>query len=136
MTQMGMGNHDIHAPLAWMGVQTAGFHFVAPLSVTGSLWAHQDAGVRKRSLALLQLYEESWKSCSGVGNDNSRHALEHYAFVQVLAKHINRTDRTSVLITSKRGRVFIRFIHNEIIVQRIYDDDEWHYWCHEVQWEG
>ncbi|KAK7017013.1 hypothetical protein VNI00_018762 [Paramarasmius palmivorus] len=122
------GNNDIHAALERMGVQTAGFHFAAPLSVLGRLWAHQDAGVRKRSLALLRLYEESWKSCSGVENDKYQHHHERLAFVWVLAKHINCTDRTSVLMTSKRGREFIRFIHHEIITQWMYRGakfDEW-----------
>ncbi|KAK7037844.1 hypothetical protein VNI00_010805 [Paramarasmius palmivorus] len=124
----GKGNNDIHTALERMGMQTAGFHFVAPLSVLGSLWAHQDAGVRKQSLALLRLYKESWKSCSSVAGN--KHRYERLAFVLVLAKLINHTDRTSVLITSKRGREFIRFIHHEIINQGFYswgafDDAEW-----------
>ncbi|KAK7017076.1 hypothetical protein VNI00_018706 [Paramarasmius palmivorus] len=127
----GKSDNDIHAALERMGVQTAGFHFVAPLPVMGRLWAHQSAGVRKRSLVLLLLYEKSWKSCSGVENDDDdRHRDERLAFTLVLAKHINCTDHTSVLITSKRGREFIRFIHHEIITQWIYssvciDDAEW-----------
>ncbi|KAK7014457.1 hypothetical protein VNI00_019351 [Paramarasmius palmivorus] len=132
MTWTGEDNYSIPAALDQMGVQTAGFHFVAPLSVTARLWAHQDAGVRKQSLALLQLYKESWKSCSGVENGiHGRHFDERLAFVRVLAKHINYTDRTSVLITSKQGREFIRFIHHEIITQRLdvyaplFDRVEW-----------
>ncbi|KAK7037849.1 hypothetical protein VNI00_010810 [Paramarasmius palmivorus] len=122
----GKSDDAIPAALGQMGVQTAGFHFVAPLSVLGRLWAHQDAGFQKRGLALLHLYEESWKSCSGVENDgDDRHRKERTAFVSVLAKHINRTDHTSVLITSKRGRGFIRFIHNEIICQRLYAQSYW-----------
>ncbi|KAK7014058.1 hypothetical protein VNI00_019441 [Paramarasmius palmivorus] len=119
--------HGFHAALKRMGVQTAGFHFVAPFSVLGRLWAHQDAGVQKQSLVLLRLYEESWKSCSGVENDDDeRHLEERTAFTTVLAKHINRTDRTSVLITSRHGQEFIKFIHNEIIAQKLYNQRKLH----------
>ncbi|KAK7037843.1 hypothetical protein VNI00_010804 [Paramarasmius palmivorus] len=117
------GNNDIQGALKRMGVQTSCFHFTTPLSVMGRLWAHQDAVVREPSLHLLGLYEESWKSCSSVDSDkNSTHYSERLAFVLVLAKHINRTDRTSVLITRKRGQEFIRFIHHEIITKGVYHD--------------
>ncbi|KAK7017014.1 hypothetical protein VNI00_018763 [Paramarasmius palmivorus] len=130
---MGNRDSDIRAALEQMGMQTAGFHFVTPLSVTGRLWAHQDAGVQKRALTLLQLYEESWKSCSGVENDDDDgHLKERLAFIWVLAKHITHTDRTSVLITSKRGREFIRFIHHEIITQQFYCYDPF---FNHVEWQ-
>ncbi|KAK7043852.1 hypothetical protein VNI00_008017 [Paramarasmius palmivorus] len=110
-----------YAALEQMGLRTADSHFVAPLSVIGRRWVHQDASVRKRSLVLLRLYEQSWKSCSSSEDDRfHRHRYERLAFILVLAKHINRTDRTSVLITSKRGQEFIRFIHNEILIQQLY----------------
>ncbi|KAK7037837.1 hypothetical protein VNI00_010798 [Paramarasmius palmivorus] len=115
------GHDDFRAALERMGVQTTGFHFVIPLSVTGRLWAHQDADVQRRSLALLRLYEESWKACSSVENvDDNRHLFERIAFISAFARHIKGTDRTSVLITSKQGQEFIRFIHNQIITQGLY----------------
>ncbi|KAK7037842.1 hypothetical protein VNI00_010803 [Paramarasmius palmivorus] len=119
---------EFPAALEQMGLQTAGLHFVVPLSVAGRLWTHPDAGVRKRSLALLRLYEEYWKLCSSVENyDESLHRCERLAFICALAKHVNCTDRTSVLITSRRGQEFIRFIHNQIITQGIHRvvEPEW-----------
>ncbi|KAK7047590.1 hypothetical protein VNI00_006358 [Paramarasmius palmivorus] len=119
MTQEAGG--DFRAALQLMGVQTTGFHFVVPLSVTGRLWTHPDDSVRKRSISLLELYEKSWKSCSGVENvDERRYRLESFGFIRALAKHIERTDRTSVLITSTTGREFIRFIHYEIVARKFY----------------
>ncbi|KAK7037838.1 hypothetical protein VNI00_010799 [Paramarasmius palmivorus] len=130
MTAAGVHGDDFHAALQWMDVQTVDFCFVAPLSVLGRLWTHQDAGVRKRSLTFLRLYEDSWKSCSSVENDDDfRHLFERVSFTWALAKHINRTDRTSILITSERGREFIRFIHHKIIDQFIYRERVWAYFC-------
>uniref|UniRef100_A0A0W0F5G8 Uncharacterized protein n=1 Tax=Moniliophthora roreri TaxID=221103 RepID=A0A0W0F5G8_MONRR len=40
--------------------------------------------------------------------------------MRVLANHINCKDRVSALLTSKRGQVFIRFIHNEAITRRLF----------------
>ncbi|KAK7037824.1 hypothetical protein VNI00_010785 [Paramarasmius palmivorus] len=113
-----------------MGVKTAGFHFVVPLSVAGGLWVHQDPGVREWSLALLQLYQESWKSCTAVEIGDILSPLhERVTFAWTIAKHINRPDRTSVLITSKQGQQFIRYIHHHIVVQKIYIYPLWRDFC-------
>ncbi|KAK7043840.1 hypothetical protein VNI00_008004 [Paramarasmius palmivorus] len=116
----GMDVNNIPAALKRMGVQTAGFHFFTLPSVLGRLWAHQDASVQRQSLTLLQNYEASWKLCSDVENDTYSHLAERLAFTLVLAKHINCTDRNSLLIMSKCGQEFIRFIHHEIITQKLY----------------
>ncbi|EEB97447.1 hypothetical protein MPER_03232 [Moniliophthora perniciosa FA553] len=39
--------------------------------------------------------------------------------MRALAQHINRTDRISGLLTSRRGQAFIRYIHTEAINQKI-----------------
>ncbi|KAK7043847.1 hypothetical protein VNI00_008012 [Paramarasmius palmivorus] len=104
-----------------MGVQTTGFHFIVPLSITGRLWTHQNSDIQKQSLALLTHYHESWNLCSKVSED--KHSSERLAFVLALARHINRTDHTSAsaLITSRRGQEFMRFINQEIITQALYN---------------
>ncbi|ESK86040.1 hypothetical protein Moror_9418 [Moniliophthora roreri MCA 2997] len=91
--------------------------FVIPFSVVDALWTHEDPTVRTKSLALLSLFEESWKPCPGY--DEEQHNGERWAFMEVLTDHINRTDRVSALLTSKRGQGFIRFIHNEAITRRL-----------------
>uniref|UniRef100_A0A0W0GAY5 DUF6535 domain-containing protein n=1 Tax=Moniliophthora roreri TaxID=221103 RepID=A0A0W0GAY5_MONRR len=96
---------------------STGFRFVIPFSVVDALWTQGDPTVRVKSLALLSLFEESWKPCPGY--DEGQHNVERQAFVEALADHINCTGRVSALLTSKRGQGFIRFIHNEAITRRL-----------------
>ncbi|ESK83823.1 hypothetical protein Moror_13533 [Moniliophthora roreri MCA 2997] len=97
---------------------STGLRFVIPFSVVDALWTHEDLSVCAKSLTLLSLFEESWKPCPGY--DEERHDLERHVFMRVLANHINRKDRISALLTSKRGQAFIRFIHNEAITRRLF----------------
>ncbi|KAI3603450.1 hypothetical protein WG66_014281 [Moniliophthora roreri] len=97
---------------------STGLRFVIPFSVVDTLWTHEDPTIRAKSLTLLSLFEESWKPCPGY--DEERHDLERHVFMRVLANHINRKDRISALLTSKRGQAFIRFIHNEAITRRLF----------------
>uniref|UniRef100_A0A0W0ETT6 Uncharacterized protein n=1 Tax=Moniliophthora roreri TaxID=221103 RepID=A0A0W0ETT6_MONRR len=97
---------------------STGLRFVIPFSVVDALWTHENPTVRAKSLTLLSLFEESWEPCSGY--DEGHHDHERQAFMQALADHINRKDRVSALLTSKRGQAFIRFIHNEAITRRLF----------------
>ncbi|KAK7051411.1 hypothetical protein VNI00_004911 [Paramarasmius palmivorus] len=92
--------------------------FCIPLPLATALWSDKDPSVRQRSLRLLQHFEESWKACPGY--DEKRHNMERVAFANALAKHIYDSDQPLILLTSKRGQGFIRFIHNEIIIRRLY----------------
>ncbi|ESK83569.1 hypothetical protein Moror_12082 [Moniliophthora roreri MCA 2997] len=103
---------------------STGLRFVIPFPVVDALWTHEDTYVRAKSLKLLSLFEQSWKPCPEY--DGGRHEGERVAFVLALANHINRTDRVSVLLTSKRGQAFIRFIHNEVVARRwVLDEMPW-----------
>ncbi|ESK87608.1 hypothetical protein Moror_1966, partial [Moniliophthora roreri MCA 2997] len=44
---------------------STGLRFVIPFSVVDALWTHNIPDVRAKSLALLSLFEEFWKSCPG-----------------------------------------------------------------------
>ncbi|KAK7037489.1 hypothetical protein VNI00_010981 [Paramarasmius palmivorus] len=76
-----------------------------------------DPTVRKQNLEMLQHLEDCWRPCPGY--DEERHDKERMAFVAALARHIKHAKHTE-LLTSKRGQAFIQFIHNEIIVRRLY----------------
>ncbi|KAK7037804.1 hypothetical protein VNI00_010765 [Paramarasmius palmivorus] len=103
--------------------QTTDLHFLIPFPAVEALWSHESVAVRKRSLILLRSLEESWNSCSSCKDDDSqRHQRERCAFVSALARHINRKDCVSQLLTSKRGQAFIKFIHNEVINQRLHHE--------------
>ncbi|KAK7014454.1 hypothetical protein VNI00_019348, partial [Paramarasmius palmivorus] len=103
--------------------QTTDLHFLIPFPAVEALWSHESVAVRKRSLILLRSLEESWNSCSSCKDDDSqRHQRELCAFVSALARHINRKDCVSQLLTSKRGQAFIKFIHNEVINQRLHHE--------------
>ncbi|KAI3615923.1 hypothetical protein WG66_010232 [Moniliophthora roreri] len=54
------------------------------------------------------------------GYSVSRHKHGQLAFVLVLATHLNRTDHTSELLTSRRGQMFVRFVHEQIITCGLY----------------
>ncbi|KAK7043851.1 hypothetical protein VNI00_008016 [Paramarasmius palmivorus] len=100
-------------------------HFLIPFPAMDRLWTHGSSEIRNWSLGFLRMFEEAWESCSDCkdpesGEDVLRHKLERVAFVLALARHVNRTERESVLLTSRRGLGFIRFIHNEVIKQRLY----------------
>ncbi|EEB91436.1 hypothetical protein MPER_10201, partial [Moniliophthora perniciosa FA553] len=95
---------------------STGLRFVIPFSLVDALWTHEDTDVRRKSLQLLSLFEQSCKPCQEY--DEERHHWERVAFTRALIDHIDRTDRVSVLLTSKRGQAFIRFIHNEVIARR------------------
>uniref|UniRef100_A0A0W0FFZ5 DUF6535 domain-containing protein n=1 Tax=Moniliophthora roreri TaxID=221103 RepID=A0A0W0FFZ5_MONRR len=107
---------------------STGLRFVIPFPVVDILWTHEDLTVRAKSLTLLSLLEESWKPYPEY--DAERHDGERRAFMEALADHINRTGRVSALLTSKRGQAFIRYIHNEAITRRLFQDsflmDTWH----------
>ncbi|KAK7030322.1 hypothetical protein VNI00_014244, partial [Paramarasmius palmivorus] len=94
------------------------FQFFLPLPLATALWSRKESGVQQGSLLLLRHFEDSWKPSSGY--DEERHNEERVAFANGLAKHINHSDPPSVLLTSKRGQSFIRFIHHGIIVRRLY----------------
>uniref|UniRef100_A0A0W0G974 DUF6535 domain-containing protein n=1 Tax=Moniliophthora roreri TaxID=221103 RepID=A0A0W0G974_MONRR len=96
---------------------STGLRFVILFSVVDALWRQRDPTIRVKSLTLLSLFEESWKPCPGY--DEGRHNHERRAFMEALANHINRKDRVSALLTSKRGQGFIRFIHNDAITRRL-----------------
>ncbi|EEB90997.1 hypothetical protein MPER_10719, partial [Moniliophthora perniciosa FA553] len=100
--------------------QSTGLRFVIPFSLVDALWTHEDPDVCRKSLKLLSLFEQSSKPCPGY--DEDRHTWERLVFIRALADHINRTDRVSALLTSKRGQAFIRFVHNEAITRRLHDD--------------
>ncbi|KAK7030321.1 hypothetical protein VNI00_014243 [Paramarasmius palmivorus] len=94
------------------------FQFFIPLPLATALWSHEETRVRQGSLLLLRHFEESWKPSPGY--DEERHNEERVAFANGLAEHICRSDLPSVLLTSKRGQEFIRFINHEIIIRRLY----------------
>ncbi|KAK7051383.1 hypothetical protein VNI00_004883 [Paramarasmius palmivorus] len=98
--------------------RSIGLCFVIPFPIIDALWSHPNLVLRKQSLRLLQHAEESWKPYPGY--DEKRHDMERITFAGSLAKHINRTDCTSQLLSSKRGQIFIQFIHDEIIARRLY----------------
>ncbi|KAI3620858.1 hypothetical protein WG66_006300 [Moniliophthora roreri] len=87
--------------------------FVVPFPVVDILWTHEDSAVRKQSLSLLAFFEDAWRTHPSY-NDH-RHDRERLAFIVALSRHINRTDCSSVLLTSKRGQQFVGFIHNQIV---------------------
>ncbi|KAK7030307.1 hypothetical protein VNI00_014229 [Paramarasmius palmivorus] len=82
------------------------------------LWSHKEPPLQMLGLRLLRYFEESWKPSPGY--DEEQHNKERVAFANGLAEHIGHSDPSSVLSTSRRGQVFIRFIHNEIIIRRLY----------------
>ncbi|ESK86759.1 hypothetical protein Moror_15177 [Moniliophthora roreri MCA 2997] len=110
--------------------QSIGLRFVIPFPVVDLLWKHEDPVVRRQSLQSLRFFEEAWKICAGY--DEERHDWERIVFVAVLAKHMNDPDCISELLTSKQGQAFIRFIHKELIIRRLYHHrfmiftPEWH----------
>ncbi|KAK7016202.1 hypothetical protein VNI00_018967, partial [Paramarasmius palmivorus] len=108
------------------------FRFFIPLPFAAALWSRKESWVRQRSLLLLRHFEESWKPSPGY--DEERHNKERVAFANGLAEHIRHSDQPSVLLTSKRGQEFIRFIHNEIIICRLYQNfDIWYHWRNAIQ---
>ncbi|KAK7037836.1 hypothetical protein VNI00_010797 [Paramarasmius palmivorus] len=120
---------SFQADLERMGLQKANYHFIIPLAVANRFWTHQNPSIQKRGLSLLRDYEESWRSCSSFG-DHTPHNLERLNFAEALAFYISHADRTSILVTSKRGQEFVRFIHHEIIAQKIYQE----FFFSDVEW--
>uniref|UniRef100_A0A0W0FRT5 Uncharacterized protein n=1 Tax=Moniliophthora roreri TaxID=221103 RepID=A0A0W0FRT5_MONRR len=102
---------------------STGLRFVIPFSVVDALWTHEDTVVRTKSLTLLSVFTQSWEPCPEY--DEERHYDERWAFMVALADHINRTDRVSELLVSKRGQAFIRFIHKEVITRQLPILDTW-----------
>ncbi|KAK7024459.1 hypothetical protein VNI00_016310 [Paramarasmius palmivorus] len=96
------------------------FQFFIPFPLATALWSHEDPWVRQQSLRLLQFFEDSWRP--SIGYDEEKHDKERLAFANALARHICFSDRPSALLTSRRGQLFIRFIHNEMINRRFYRD--------------
>ncbi|KAK7043850.1 hypothetical protein VNI00_008015 [Paramarasmius palmivorus] len=99
--------------LGGMGLETKDCHLAIPFSVMGRLWTHQDPNVREQGVALLQQCKKSWEK-------SSSNVPERVAFVTLLAKHINDTNRTSVLVEKEQAHGFVKFIHNEIITGTLY----------------
>ncbi|KAK7017557.1 hypothetical protein VNI00_018571 [Paramarasmius palmivorus] len=116
------------------GASSKNLRFSIPLPLATALWSHKNPWVRQQSLRLLRHFEESWKSSDSPAYDYSeeRHDKERLAFAQAIAWHINRSEQPSELLTSKRGQEFIRFIHNEIIVRRLYSQ----YGFYERMWRN
>ncbi|ESK81452.1 hypothetical protein Moror_15813 [Moniliophthora roreri MCA 2997] len=110
---------------------STGLRFVIPFSVVDALWAHGYPPICTKSLTLLSLFEESWKPCPGY--DEERHDNERCVFMEALADHINREDRVSALLTSKRGQTFIRFIHDDAITRRLFFRFFWGKWSQAVE---
>ncbi|KAK7051407.1 hypothetical protein VNI00_004907 [Paramarasmius palmivorus] len=94
------------------------FRFYIPFPTVAALWSHQNPWIRVQSLRFLQYFEVSWQPRPGY--DKKRHDEERIAFTSSLAWYILRTDRSSELLTSKRGLTFIEFIHQDIIKRRLY----------------
>ncbi|KAK7017070.1 hypothetical protein VNI00_018710 [Paramarasmius palmivorus] len=109
------------------------FQFFIPLPLATALWSHKEPRVQQLGLLLLRHFEESWKPSPGY--DEERHNKERVAFVNGLSEHIYHSDPPSVLLMSKRGQEFIRFIHHGIIIRRLYSrDDFWRYgWQHVIE---
>ncbi|KAK7019710.1 hypothetical protein VNI00_017987 [Paramarasmius palmivorus] len=106
--------------------------FFIPLPFATALWSRKEFWVRQGSILLLRHFEDSWKPSSGY--DEERHNKERVAFANGLAVHICYSDPPSVLLTSKRGQEFIRFIHHEIIIRRLYSRDNLgYYWEDAIQ---
>ncbi|KAK7018675.1 hypothetical protein VNI00_018330 [Paramarasmius palmivorus] len=98
--------------------------FIIPLPIAITSWSHENPLVREQSLGLLRDYEDSWKHSSGCNEE--RHNAERVAFANSLAEYIVRSVESklpSVFLTSKKGQVFMRFIHDEIIIRSLYSQD-------------
>ncbi|KAK7037816.1 hypothetical protein VNI00_010777 [Paramarasmius palmivorus] len=102
--------------------RTTTLRFVIPFPILEALWVHDDPPIRSQSLHLLRFLEDSWRPLPSLGYDETRHDQERIAFVSALTRHLNRTDHTvtSVLMTSRRGQQFIRFVNLQIIHRRFY----------------
>ncbi|KAK7024279.1 hypothetical protein VNI00_016445 [Paramarasmius palmivorus] len=94
------------------------FQFFIPLPLATALWSHKEPLLQKLGLRIMQYFEESWEPSTGY--DEEQHNKERVAFANGLTGHICYLDSPSVLLTSKRGQEFIRFIHNEIISRQLY----------------
>ncbi|KAK7024457.1 hypothetical protein VNI00_016308 [Paramarasmius palmivorus] len=101
--------------------------FCIPVPLAIALWSHKEPQLRQLGLRLLRHYEDSWKPSPGY--DEERHNQERVAFVSALVEHIMDRDQPSVLLTSKKGQEFIRFIHNEFLIRQLYRhsllEDDW-----------
>ncbi|KAK7030308.1 hypothetical protein VNI00_014230 [Paramarasmius palmivorus] len=108
--------------------------FPIPLPFATALWSHKEPLLQKLGLRLLRHFEESWKPSPGY--DEEQHNKERVAFTNGLAWHICHLDPPSVLLMSKRGQDFIRFIHHGIIIRRLYSrDDFWGYSWRPISWQ-
>ncbi|KAK7030320.1 hypothetical protein VNI00_014242 [Paramarasmius palmivorus] len=108
------------------------FQFFIPLPLATALWSHKEPSLQSLGLQLLRHFKESWEPSSGY--DKERHNRERVAFANGLAQHICDSNLPSVLSTSKRGQGFIRLIHHEIIIRRLYRDLKvWYYWGGAIQ---
>ncbi|KAK7051412.1 hypothetical protein VNI00_004912 [Paramarasmius palmivorus] len=93
--------------------------FLIPVPLATTLWSHRQPWIRHQSLRLLQYFETSWKPFPG--HDEEQHNKERVAFAMALQRYINDlSDQPSVLLTNRRGQEFMRLIHNDIIVRRLY----------------
>ncbi|KAI3615940.1 hypothetical protein WG66_010343 [Moniliophthora roreri] len=72
--------------------------FFIPFPLVDMMWTHSNLLVRKKSLALLQFFENAWTASA-----EDKHIRESLAFLQALARHLNRTDvRSELLIIHRR----------------------------------
>ncbi|KAI3603305.1 hypothetical protein WG66_002345 [Moniliophthora roreri] len=103
--------------------KTIGLRFFVPFSVVSKLWAHSKYEIRQESLSLIQLYKNSWSAYPGPEEDGD----ERLAFAAVLIRHLKQDygGHRSILLTSTLGQDFIRFIHDGIIQNRLYQHPKW-----------
>ncbi|KAK7018672.1 hypothetical protein VNI00_018326 [Paramarasmius palmivorus] len=92
--------------------------FFIPIPLAIALWSHMEPQVRQLSLQLLLYFEQAWKTSPEY--NERQHNEERVAFANALTWHIQYSDQRSVLLTSQRAWEFIRFIHKEIIIRRLY----------------
>ncbi|KAI3614343.1 hypothetical protein WG66_000277 [Moniliophthora roreri] len=97
--------------------RSTGLQFVVPFPIVEKLWTHDDSDVREQSLQLTRFFKDAFSTYPSYNLD--RRDGECFAFISVLAKHLNRIDRISCLSTSTCGQEYIRFINDYIISRRL-----------------
>ncbi|KAI3610161.1 hypothetical protein WG66_007298 [Moniliophthora roreri] len=97
--------------------------FVIPFTTLAKLWTYNYPWEEQNS-QLLSFLEDAFSTHPGY--DEQRHDLERLAFISALANHLNDTDFTSYVATSTRGQEFIRFVHDQILSQHLYEGYHWH----------
>uniref|UniRef100_A0A0W0EWC8 DUF6535 domain-containing protein n=1 Tax=Moniliophthora roreri TaxID=221103 RepID=A0A0W0EWC8_MONRR len=103
--------------------KTIGLRFFVPFSIASKLWAHPSPDIQQKSLSLIQLYKDSWGAYPGIEEEGD----ERLAFVAALIRHLKQDygGHSSILLNSTPGQDFIRFIHDGIIQNRLYQHPKW-----------